>query len=111
MATGQDKEKMNAKTPRRQGRTKTMGRLLSPPSVLGVLASWRSLLVVGILGALLPAWSRAAPAANPQTMWLHAGPLPAEAGSVAAQPLRLVGPDARRQLLVTTSAPDGFLLD
>jgi hypothetical protein len=72
------------------------------------LASWRSLILIVSLATTLLCQSASA---ETTTLFLHAGPGPTEAGGAAPQPLRLVGPDARRQLLVTASSPDGTLRD
>src|SRR5437762_282581 len=50
----------------------------------------------------------------PTALWLNAGAAPADGGSTtAAAPaaLKVIGPDARRQLLATATLADGSLRD
>src|SRR5436190_2206015 len=48
----------------------------------------------------------------PTALWLHAGATPADAARTAAPAaLKVIGPDARRQLLATATLADGSLRD
>src|SRR5689334_14795953 len=64
----------------------------------------RVILVVSILGCM----TGAALADAPTALWLHAGAAPAEGGNAS---LRVIGPDARRQLLATATLAGGALRD
>src|SRR5436190_2716765 len=73
------------------------------------------LFLIIITCAFVQAYAADAPppaaSAAPASLWLHAGPAPADSAGAAAQPLHLIGPDARRQLLATAAMPDGTLRD